>query len=138
SRILAEAAQKAKAFKPRVVIPKKTWAQGKQLLALVAKSDLCGAPARGWGYRVLMQSNAAYPDAGDLLSRKAYEYPGPPPLGGRSGYTCGPRVHGRLVSPGPGRGDGRQKPRPVLGSYKCTPQASGWKLAVVPMVYPGT
>jgi len=132
SRILAEAAQKAKAFKPRIVIPKKTWAQGKQLLALVAKSDLGGAPSRGWGYQVLMQSNEGYPDAGDFLSRKVNEYPGQHRFGGGTDYDCDPHVLDMIVSPGSGGDAEIKKQHEVLGGYKCPS-----KQATVPMVYPG-
>jgi len=138
ARLLAEAAQKARALKPRIVIPKKTWAQGKQILALVAKSELGGAPQRGWGYQVIMQSNEGYPDAGDFLSRKVNEFAGQHRFGGGTDYDCDPHVLDIVVGAGAGGADEVQKQHEVLGNYKCAPTPAGYKLAVVPMVYPGT
>jgi carbohydrate-binding DOMON domain-containing protein len=138
SRILAEAAQKARAQKQRIVVPKRTWVSGKQIFALVAKQDLGGAPQKGWGYQVVMQSNEGYPDAGDFLSRKVNEYAGQHRFGGGTDYDCDPHVLDILAGSGSGGDDEAQKQHDILSKYKCAPTPAGYKLAIVPMVYPGT
>jgi carbohydrate-binding DOMON domain-containing protein len=138
SRILSEAATKARTMKQRIVVPHKTWAQGKQLCALVAKSDLGGAPAKGWGYQVVMQSNEGYPDAGDFLSRKVNEYAGQHRFGGGTDYDCDPHVIDMIAGQAKGKSDEADRQHEVLAKYRCAQTPAGYKLAVVPMVYPGT
>jgi hypothetical protein len=137
SRILAEAAQKARGMKSRIVVPKRTWAQGKQILALVAKADLGGAPQKGWGYQAIMQSNEGYPDGGDFLSRKVNEYPGQHRFGGGTDYDCDPHVLDIFAGAATGAADETDKQHAALAKYRCAPTPAGYKLATLPMVYPG-
>jgi hypothetical protein len=105
---------------------------------LVAKSELGGAPAKSWGYQVIMQSNEGYPDGGDFLSRKVNEYAGQHRFGGGNDLDCDPHVLDMIVTPASGGADEVQKQHDILGKYKCAATPAGSKLAILPMVYPGS
>jgi len=139
TRVNSEVDLKAKEVKGDVIVPIKTSARGKSLVALVKKSDLGGAPAKGWGYQVLMQSNEGFPAKTDLLTRKVNEYEGQHRFGGGTDYDCDPHVVDLLMAPGKGGNDEAEAQHKVLGAYSCgedPANAAGYKLAVVPMVYP--
>lgn len=134
-RIRSEIEQKAKAFEGAIVIPKKTKARGKELIATVDVSALGGKPTTAWGYQVLVQSNEGYPAPTDFLTRKVNEYEGPHRFGGGTDYDCDPHVLDMLAAPAKG-GDGEKATQhQLLGGYTCNPDGSG-KRAVLPMIFP--
>ena len=140
ARVSQEIEQKAGALAPGVVIPTRTIAMGRTLIATVAKADLGGAPAAGWGYQVLMQSNEGYPDGKEILTRKVNEYEGPHRFGGGTDYNCDPHVVDMLAPPAQGAGDEVEAQHNALSSYSCGDDPSvetDYILAVVPMIYPG-
>ena len=130
--VQSEIDAKAAKMKDRIVIPKKTKARGKKLVALVKASDLGGAPAKGWGYQVIMQSNEGYPEPTDLLTRQVNEYEGPHRFGGGNDYYMDPHVIDMLGGP--------DVQYPALSAFKYDEEEeddeSKWVLAIVPMVYP--
>lgn len=139
TRVNSEVDLKAADVKKDVIVPIKTSARGKTLTALVKKSDLGGAPAKGWGYQVLMQSNEGFPAKTDLLTRKVNEYEGQHRFGGGTDYDCDPHVVDILMAPGKGGKDEAEAQYKALSDYSCGADPSkpeGYKLAVVPMVYP--
>jgi len=122
-------------MKADILIPKKTKARGKKLVVTVRKSDLGGAPAKGWGFQVVMQSNEGYPDGHDLLTRKVNEYQGKHRFGGGSDYDCDPQVLDILVPPAKGGKDEIQAQYKAL-KFHCDSKGKG-PLVELPMVYPG-
>ena len=136
ARLKSEINQKAKDLAPDIVIPLKTMARGKKLIAVVKIKDLGGKPEiPGWGFQVVSQSNEGYPDSHDLLTRKVNEYPGKHRFGGGSDYNCDPHVLDIFVPPAKGTKEEIKKQYEVL-KYHCDKKGHG-KLVELPMVYPG-
>ncbi len=136
ARLQAEVSQKAGAMKGGVVIPKVTRVKGRTIEAVVDAQDLGGAPRKGWGYQVVVQSNEGYPDAKDLLTRKVNEYAGPHRFGGGSDWDCDPHVMDILVAPGAG-GEDEVKAQHEALKYRCDPDRPEASPRVeLPMVYP--
>lgn len=135
-RLQAEVSQKAGAMGAGVVIPTVTRVKGKTIEAVVDARDLGGAPGRGWGYQVVVQSNEGYPDARDLLTRKVNEYAGPHRFGGGSDWDCDPHVIDLLVAPGAG-GDDEVKAQHEALRFQCDAEnpEKGSRVEL-PMVYP--
>lgn len=134
SRLNDEIKQKAGKFKDKIVIPKKTFVQGRSLVAVVSKKDL-GENMDKWGFQVVMQSNEGYPDKKDFLTRKVNEYEGPHRFGGGSDYDCDPHVIDIFVSPANGGKDEIDKQHEILKKYKCDSDPSKWEIVRIPMVY---
>lgn len=137
SRLKAEIGQKAGKLKDAIVVPTKTSARGKTLVAVVKKSDLGGAPSKTWGVQVVMQSNEGYPAATDLLSRKVNEYEGQHRFGGGSDHECDPHVLDALIAPAKGEAAEKDGQKKAL-SYECGPDGERKKPAVLPMVRLGS
>jgi len=135
SKIISEIKTKKKKALKRVVVPVKTFARGRELVAVVKKSDL-GTPTKSWGFQVIVQSNEGYPDKDSVLARKVNEYNGEHRFGGGSDYNCDPHVMDMLAPPAKGSSGERDSQYRVLKAYKCDGSGKG-KKAVIPMVYPG-
>ncbi|MEY3011973.1 MAG: hypothetical protein RIT45_708 [Pseudomonadota bacterium] len=130
TRLEAEVRFKAPKMKGAVVLPKKTTARGKTLVAVVKKSDL-GTPKAGWGFQVVMQSNEGYPDKKDILTRRVNEVAGQHRFGGGNDAECDPHVIDILAGTGKGGADEVAAQKATL-AYTC-----GSKVATLPMVYAG-
>lgn len=136
ARLQSEVSQKAGRMAAGVVIPKVTRVKGKTIEAVVDARDLGGAPVRGWGYQVVVQSNEGYPDARDLLTRKVNEYAGPHRFGGGSDWDCDPHVIDIVVAPGAG-GDDEKKAQHEALRFRCDAENPEKSPRVeLPMVYP--
>jgi len=135
-RLQSEVSTKAGALKAGVVIPKSTRVQGKTIIAVVDAKDLGGAPAKGWGYAVLMQSNEGFPASTDLLTRKVNELAGQHRFGGGSDWDCDPQVIDLVAAPGKGGADEVAAQHAML-QYTCDPNnPDGSPKVELPMVYP--
>ncbi len=128
TRLEAEVRFKAAKMKGAVVIPKRTSARGKQLVAVVKKSDL-GVPNGKWGFQVVMQSNEGYPDKTDVLTRRVNEVRGQHRFGGGNDGDCDPHVLDMLAGHGKGGNDEIAAQKAAL-AYTC-----GSKVAQIPMIY---
>lgn len=133
TRLKSEINLKAKKWKKQIVIPTSTRSQGKNLIAVVPKSALGGAPSKKWGYQVVMQSNEGYPRKTDLLTRPVNEYAGKHRFGGGHDKDCDPHVLDILMPPAKGKGAEKKAQYKALSAYKC---GKGQKHAVIPFVYP--
>lgn len=134
ARINDEIKLKAEKFKDKIVIPKKTFVQGRSIVAVVGKKELGGFSSK-WGFQAVMQSNEGYPDKKDFLTRKVNEYEGPHRFGGGSDYDCDPHIIDMFVSPAKGGKDEIDKQHEILKKYKCDPDSSKWEIVRIPMVY---
>ena len=128
TRLEAEVRFKAAKMKGSVVIPKRTSARGKQLVAVVKKSDL-GVPNGKWGFQVVLQSNEGYPDKTDVLTRRVNEVRGQHRFGGGNDGECDPHVLDMLAGRGKGGSDEIAAQKAAL-AYTC-----GSKIAQIPMIY---
>lgn len=136
TRVNSEIQLKCPQWKDRIIVPRITRATGKTLVAEVDVSALGAAPAEGWGYQVLLQSNEGFPDKKDLLTRKVNEFEGQHRFGGGSDYDNDPHVMDMLAPPD---GDAAKKQHEILSKYNKAAANADVKpadLAVVPMIYP--
>ncbi|MBN2494366.1 MAG: hypothetical protein JXR96_07250 [Deltaproteobacteria bacterium] len=129
TRLKSEINQKAKSLKADIVLPSRVKVSGKKIIATVSKADL-GAPAAGWGYQLVLQSNEGYPDKSDLLTRKVNESGGEHRFGGGRDDDCDPHVIDMLAPPAKGGAAEIEAQHAALKSYKCGQPAR------LPMVYP--
>lgn len=136
TRLSSEINQKAKDLKGKLVIPRRTSARGRELIAVVSKKDLGGSPKPGWGYQVAIQSNEGYPDKSDLLTRKVNEYGGEHRFGGGKDGDCDPHVIDILAGAGKGEPGEAKAQHDALGAYSCNDDGTPKALAVAPMIYP--
>ncbi len=135
SKILAEVKSKKKKMLKGLVIPRKTYARGKEIIALVSKAKL-GSPTKSWGFQALLQSNEGYADADSVLARKVNEYAGQHRFGGGNDYNCDPHVIDILAAPAKGEAAEKKAQYKILKAHTCDASGKG-KKAVVPMIYPG-
>lgn len=134
SRLSDEIKLKADKLKDRLIIPKKTFVQGRTIIAIVPKRDLGGFSEK-WGFQVVMQSNEGYPDKRDFLTRKVNEYEGPHRFGGGSDYDCDPHVIDIIVPPSKGGKAEIDKQHEILKRFKCDADQSKWEIVRIPLVY---
>jgi len=130
SRLSAELRAKAGGMKGAAVVPKSTRASGKAIVAVVKKADLGGAPAAGWGYQAVVQSNEGFPDKGDILTRRVNEIAGAHRFGGGDDSECDPHVIDILA--GSAKGDKSE----AAAQHKTLAYTCGSKTAHLPMIYP--
>ena len=135
AKILAEVKTKATKMLGAVVVPRRTSVAGKEIVALVAKSDL-GTPDKSWGFQAVVQSNEGYAETDSVLARKVNEYPGQHRFGGGNDHDCDPHAIDILASPAKGGDDEKQTQFKELAGFTCTASGDGQK-ATIHMVYPG-
>jgi carbohydrate-binding DOMON domain-containing protein len=136
SKIIAEVKTKKANMLKAVVVPEKTSARGNQIIAVVKKSELGGAPTKDWGFQAIMQSNEGYPDADSVFARKVNEAPGQHRFGGGNDYMCDPHVIDMLAGKAKGGGDEKDAQFKALKAFTCDASGNGSK-AIVPMIFPG-
>jgi carbohydrate-binding DOMON domain-containing protein len=129
ARLEAEIRFKAAKMKGSIIIPRRTTARGKTLVAVVSKADL-GQPTAQWGFQAVVQSNEGYPDKADLLTRRVNEVRGEHRFGGGHDSDCDPHVLDILAGAGKGGADEVGAQKKAL-AWKC-----GSLVATLPMVYP--
>ncbi len=129
SRLSAEVRYKAGKMKDAVIIPLKTSARGKTLIARIPKQAL-GQPAQSWGWQVAMQSNEGYPVGGDILSRPVNEVRGEHRFGGGDDTACDPQVLDILA--GAAKGEATE----IGAQHKALAWKCGSQIARMPMIYP--
>ncbi len=128
-RLSSEVRYKAKKMRKDVVIPRKTKARGKTLIAIVKKKDL-GQPTKDWGFQVVMQSNEGYPDKKDILTRRVNEIRGQHRFGGGHDSNCDPHVIDMLA--GKAKGDASE----ARAQFAALQYVCKKKVATLPMIYP--
>ncbi len=133
ARVGAEVKAKAADLAADIVIPRRTTGSGKTISATVALDDLGGGDPSKWGYQVVMQSNEAFPDRSDLLSRKVNEFEGQHRFGGGNDGDCDPHVIDILAGKGEGAPDEEQAQYEML-EYQCGADGSSVKRATLQMV----
>ena len=134
-RLESEIASKAKALSADLVLPKKVRVQGRKIIATYDKAAI-GAPAPGWGYQAIVQSNEGFPSKGDLLTRPVNEMKGQHRFGGGNDYSCDPHVIDMLAGQGSGAASEKDAQYTALKAHQCTDDENGGVQAEIPAVYP--
>lgn len=119
AKILGEVDAKAPWLKNRIVIPTRTEARRKTLVARVPTSELGGAPTAKWGVQAAMLSNEGFAAPEDLLSRKTNEVAGEHRFGGGCDGFGDPQTVDLLSGPAKGEEGEAKLQHDALGGFKC-------------------
>lgn len=134
AKVKGEVDGKARWLDKRVIIPDRTEARGKKLVARVSKTALGGAPSEKWGVQALMLSNEGFADKEDILARRVNELPGEHRFGGGCDGLGDPQVMDVLAGKGAGDASEVEAQHKMLGAFKCADTAKGATLAKLTMV----
>lgn len=123
SKLQGELGSKARFLARRAVIPTRTEARKRSIVARVPKS-VVGTPSKSWGVQVVMLSNEGFAAPEDVLSRKVNEYEGEHRFGGGCDGFGDPHVVDML---GP-------KQHAQLAAHTCADVVAKAKVAKISMV----
>lgn len=116
-----------------IIVPDRAKGAGSTISATVDLAQLGGGDPSKWGYQVVMQSNEAFPDGFDLLTRKVNRVAGRHRFGGATDEDCDPHVMDILAGRGQGTAEEVQAQHEML-RYECNPDGTTKQGAVLKMV----
>ncbi len=134
SKVEGEVAAKAPYLKNKVVLPSRTEARKRTIVARVPASALGGKPDKSWGVQVLMLSNEGFPAKEDILARKVNEIEGEHRFGGGCDGFGDPQVTDLLAGPAQGADAEGPAQEKLLSGYTCADEPKGAKLVQLPFV----
>ncbi len=134
SKVKGEIDAKARYLSKKIVIPERTEARGKKLIARVPVKALGGKPSAKWGVQVLMLSNEGYPAREDLLTRRVNEIAGEHRFGGGCDGYGDPQIVDMLTGKASGAAEEAQLQRDLLGKFTCSMEPKKAKLARIPVI----
>lgn len=135
AKVLGEIDAKAPWLKKRVIVPERTEARRRTLVARVPTKEIGQAPSKRWGVQAVMLSNEGFPAPEDVLARRANEVEGEHRFGGGCDGFGDPQVVDILTAPAQGtagESDGQHK---ALSAYSCAPQPKDAKVPQLKMVH---
>jgi carbohydrate-binding DOMON domain-containing protein len=137
AKVIGVVEAKAPWLKKRVIVPSRTEARRRSIVARVPTKEIGSAPNKSWGVQALMLSNEGLDAAPeDVLARRVNEVNGPHRFGGGCDGYGDPQVMDMLAPPGKG-GDAEAKAQhDALSAYTCadSPKDPKMKLAQISMV----
>ncbi|MBI4821040.1 MAG: hypothetical protein HY791_32570 [Deltaproteobacteria bacterium] len=134
SKLVGEIDAKASFLKKRIVIPSRTEARGKKLVARVKASELGGKPSKAWGVQALMLSAEGFPAAEDILARRVNELAGEHRFGGGCDGLGDPQVVDLLAGKAEGKADEADAQHVMLAKFECNADVKKAKLSEVGFV----
>lgn len=134
SKLSGELEAKARWLKSRAVIPARTEARRKSIVARVPSAELGGAPSAKWGVQVVMLSNEGFPAKEDVLSRKVNEFNGEHRFGGGCDGFGDPQIVDMLAGSGKGDASETEAQHKILSNYKCADESKDAKYPQLEMV----
>jgi carbohydrate-binding DOMON domain-containing protein len=135
SKLEGEVAQKAKAWKDKVVLPSRTEARRKSLVARVPKKAI-GAPSKKWGVQAAMMSAEGFPAPDEVMARKVNEYAGQHKFGGGCDGYGDAQVADILAGKAKGDASEVKEQHTALSSYTCSDDPKKAKAPRIAMVRP--
>lgn len=135
SKVLGEVDAKAPWLKKRIIVPARTEARRKSIVARVPTKELGQAPSKKWGVQALMLSNegiAAAPE--DILARRVNEAPGEHRFGGGCDGVGDPQVMDMFAGKAEGAPAEVKAQHDALAAHTCTDKAKDAKPAQISMV----
>jgi carbohydrate-binding DOMON domain-containing protein len=127
SKLIGEVDAKAKWLKSRVVVPSRTEARRKSIVARVPTKELGGAPSAKWGVQAVMLSNEGFPAPEDVLSRKVNEVAGEHRFGGGCDGFGDPQVMDMLAGSATGDAAETEAQHKALSAYTCAEKSKDAK-----------
>ncbi|MBI2378077.1 MAG: hypothetical protein HYV07_29010 [Deltaproteobacteria bacterium] len=134
SKLTGEIDAKASFLKKKIVIPTRTEARGKKLVARVKASDLGGKPTKAWGVQALMLSAEGFPAPEDILARRVNEMAGEHRFGGGCDAVGDPQVIDMLAGSATGAAPEADAQHAALAKFECNGDPKKAKLAEVGFV----
>jgi carbohydrate-binding DOMON domain-containing protein len=131
SFIRREIGSKAPALADALVVPSRIRAEGRTITARVPRSALPAADPAEWAVQVVMQRNDGFAPGGSLMMTAVNEFEGQHRFGGGRDGDCDPHVIDILTPEG-------QDQFAVLKDYACGPDGEPGRMAVLPMILPGS
>jgi carbohydrate-binding DOMON domain-containing protein len=119
SKVRGEVQGKAKYLEKKVVVPERTEARGKKIVARVSKKDLGGAPSPKWGVQAVMLSNEGFAEKEDILSRRTNEIAGEHRFGGGCDGLGDPQIVDMLAGGAKGEASEAEAQHKALSGFKC-------------------
>jgi carbohydrate-binding DOMON domain-containing protein len=134
NKLIGELDQKAKWLKSRAVIPSRTEARRKSIVARVPTKELGGAPSKSWGVQAVMLSNEGFPAKEDVLARKVNEVAGEHRFGGGCDGFGDPQVMDMLAGSANGDAGEADAQHKVLSAYTCADESKSAKFPQIAFV----
>lgn len=134
AKVNGEIEAKARWLKSRVVVPTRTEARGKLLVARVPAAALGGRPSAKWGVQAVMLSNEGFPAPEDVLARRTNELSGEHRFGGGCDGVGDPQVIDMLAGAAKGGAEEAKAQNDALAAHKCAETAKDAKLATIGVV----
>jgi hypothetical protein len=127
NKLIGEIDAKARWLKSRVVIPTRTEARRKTIVARVPTAELGGAPSAKWGVQAVMLSNEGFPASDDVLARKVNEYNGEHRFGGGCDGYGDPQIMDMLAGGASGAAGETEAQHKLLSAYTCGDESKNAK-----------
>lgn len=134
AKVEGELAAKAPYLKSKVLLPTRTEAKKRSLVARIPAAALGGKPQKSWGVQVLMLSNEGFPAKEDILARKVNEFEGEHRFGGGCDGFGDPQVTDVLTAPAQGGDAEVAAQEKLLSGYSCADDPKAAKLVQLPFV----
>jgi carbohydrate-binding DOMON domain-containing protein len=131
SFVRREIGSKAPGLADALVVPSRIRAEGRTITARVPRSALPDADPGEWAVQVVMQRNDGFAAGGSLMMTAVNEFQGQHRFGGGRDDDCDPHVIDILTPEG-------QDQYAALKDYACGPDGAPGRLAVLPMILPGS
>lgn len=135
NKVEGEVKAKAPWLRKRVVLPTRTEARRKSLVARVPKKALGGAPSKKWGVQAVVLSAEGFPAPDEILSRKVNEYEGQHRFGGGCDGYGDSHVIDMLAGKGKGDASEVEAQHEALSKYKCADTSKKAKFPRISMVH---
>jgi beta-lactamase regulating signal transducer with metallopeptidase domain len=116
-----------------IIVPDRAKGADHTIWATVDLAQLGGGDPSKWSYQVVMQSNEAFPDGADLLTRKVNVAEAEHRFGGGTNSDCDPHVMDILAGKAAGEA-GEVRAQHDMLVYECNPDGSTKQGAVLKMV----
>jgi carbohydrate-binding DOMON domain-containing protein len=131
SFVRREIGRKAPDLADSLVVPSRIRAEGRTITARVPRSALPDADPGEWAVQVVMQRNDGYAASGSLMMTAVNESEGQHRFGGGRDGDCDPHVIDMLAPEG-------QDQYAALKDHACGPDGEPERMAVLPMILPGS
>lgn len=133
AKVKGEIQAKAKWLEKRVIVPERTEARQKKLIAKVAKKEL-GPVSAKWGVQALVLSNEGFADKEDVLARRTNELAGEHRFGGGCDGVGDPQVLDLLAGAAKGEASEVEAQTKMMSAFQCADTGAKATLAKISMV----
>jgi carbohydrate-binding DOMON domain-containing protein len=134
AKVLGEVEAKAPWLKKRAIVPERTEARRKSIVARVPTKELGEAPSKKWAVQAVMLSNEGFPAPEDILARRVNEIAGEHRFGGGCDGFGDPQVMDMLAGSAEGEASEAEAQHKELSAYTCGASPKEAKVPQIGMV----